>query len=122
VSVAVIVAAVTATAGFLFATRPSYDDIATLQSYNITEDPRRIVVRANVWVSDQVQVVTTEDSEKVTVTVRTRLQKDVFTSGEIRPVQVELREPLGSRRVVDGSSQRVLTGGGLYTPAPSGSP
>ncbi|MGH2500292.1 MAG: hypothetical protein ACRDF0_09420 [Candidatus Limnocylindria bacterium] len=118
---AVTVGAVAAAAVFISG-RPPHDYVATLESYYITEDPRRIVVRASVFVGDEVEAIAAEDSERVTVTVRVWQQKDVFTFGEIRIVPVELREPLGNRRVVDASSQRVLTGGELYTPAPTESP
>lgn len=91
--------------------------IATLEGFQRTADPSKIVAVVTIGLLDDLAertVIEDATSVKITVRVRTRSGSSVAL-GVTVPVTLSLREPLGTRRVMD-SSGRVLPDLGTYQP------
>lgn len=115
------VAAVTVAAIALVLITVSSRDIivAPIDSYSRTSDPRTIVIRVNSWstaVLSKPDVV--EDDQKVTIRVSQRKDPQVFDRGQMVTLRITLRDPLGSRAVIDGTDGRPVPGGDLEPSGP----
>ena len=97
----------------LFAAMPTpYDQVGSVQAYQRTGDERKIVTCLITGRGDELRGSSTrEDQATVTVTVRLRRAPSWYFSdlvGISLPVVVVLRDPLGSRTVLDqGTGQPV---------------
>lgn len=93
--------------------------IVTIDGFQRTGDPMKIVVVVTIGLLDDfAERTVSEDasSVKVIVRVRTRQGSSVVLGVPV-PVTLSLREPLGSRTVIDGSGRAVLDLGTYRTPA-----
>jgi hypothetical protein len=86
---------------------------AAIQEYRLTDDPRRITLHASLGPGDVLvgSEVLNEGAESVTVIVKAR---DVSSSnvgeGESVFVTITLRDPIGDRKVIDGTDLPGLNG------------
>jgi hypothetical protein len=86
---------------------------AAIQEYRLTDDPRRITLHASLGPGDVLvgSEVLSEGVESVTVIVKAR---DVSSSnvgeGESVFVTITLRDPIGDRKVIDGTDLPGLNG------------
>ena len=85
---------------------------AAVQTYQLTDDPRKIVLHASVGPGDLVVgSEVDEDARTVTVVVKARdVSKAVVGSGDSHFVTVTLRDPIGDRVVIDGTDLPGLAG------------
>jgi len=92
---------------------------ATIDSFQRTGDPRKIVVNVTIGLGTEVAERTVrEDAETVSVTVNVRQNPGSFPSLALWvPVLVSLKEPLGERAVLDPAGRAVRDVGGVYIPA-----
>ena len=93
--------------------------IATIDGFQRTADPLKIVVVVTIGLLDDFAdrtVIEDASSVKVIVRVRTRPGSSVAL-GVPLPVTLSLREPLGSRTVIDASGRAVPDLGTYRTPA-----
>ena len=98
--------------------------IATLEGFQRTADPSKIVAVVTIGLLDDFAERTViEDSTSVKITVRVRTRSGSSPAlGVSVPVTLSLREPLGTRSVVDNAG-RVLPDLGMYLPGrPAASP
>jgi hypothetical protein len=92
--------------------------IVPIDSFQRTADPMKIVVVVTIGLLDDfAERTVSEDasSVKIIVRVRTRAGSSVALGVPV-PVTVTLREPLGTRTVIDGSGRAVLDLGTYRTP------
>ena len=92
---------------------------ATIDSFQRTGDPRKIVVNVTIGLGTEVAERTVrEDTGTVTVTVNVRQSSGSFPALALWvPVLVSLKEPLGERAVLDSAGRAVRDVGGIYMPA-----
>lgn len=92
---------------------------ATIDSFQRTGDPRKIVVNVTIGLGTEIAERTVrEDTETVTVTVNVRQSPGPNAAlGLWVPVLVSLKEPLGERAVLDSTGLTVREVGGIYMPA-----
>ena len=98
--------------------------IATLEGFQRTADPSKIVAVVTIGLLDDFAERTViEDSTSVKITVRVRTRSGSSAAlGVPVPVTLSLREPLGTRSVID-STGRVVPDLGMYLPGrPTASP
>lgn len=98
--------------------------IATLDGFQRTADPSKIVAVVTIGLLDDFAertVIEDSTSVKITVRVRTRSGSSVALGVPV-PVTLSLREPLGTRSVMDNTG-RVVPDLGMYLPGrPTASP
>ena len=92
---------------------------ATIDSFQRTGDPRKIVVNVTIGLGTEVAERTVrEDATTVSVTVNVRQSSGPNAAlGLWVPVLVSLKEPLGERAVLDSTGLAVREVGGIYMPA-----
>jgi hypothetical protein len=98
--------------------------IAAIEGFQRTGDPSKIVAVVTIGLLDDFAERTViEDSTSVKITVRVRTRSgSAVALGVIVPVTLSLREPLGTRSVMDNTG-RVLPDLGVYQPGrPTASP
>jgi hypothetical protein len=96
--------------------------IVTIDGFQRTGDPMKIVVVVTIGLLDDfAERTVSEDASSVKVIVRVRTRQGSSVAlGVPVPVTLSLREPLGSRTVIDGSGRAVRDLGTYRTPpAPS---
>lgn len=93
--------------------------IVTIDGFQRTGDPMKIVVVVTIGLLDDfAERTVSEDASSVKVIVRVRTRQGSSVAlGVPVPVTVSLREPLGSRTVIDGSGRAVRDLGTYRTPA-----
>jgi hypothetical protein len=92
---------------------------ATMDSFQRTGDPRKIVVNVTIGLGTEIaERSVREDANAVTVTVNVRQSPGSYPAlGLWVPVLVSLKEPLGDRAVLDSTGRAVRDVGGIYMPA-----
>ena len=98
--------------------------ITTVDGFQRTADPMKIVVFVTIGLLDDFADRTViEDLSSVKVIVRVRSRSGTSDAiGVLVPITLSLREPLGSRAVVDGSGRTVRDLGTFRLPATSPAP
>jgi hypothetical protein len=93
--------------------------IVTIDGFQRTGDPMKIVVVVTIGLLDDfAERTVSEDASSVKVIVRVRTRQGSSVAlGVPVPVNLSLREPLGSRTVIDGSGRAVRDLGTYRTPA-----
>jgi hypothetical protein len=91
----------------------------TIDSFQRTGDPRKIVVNVTIGLGTEIaERNVREDANAVTVTVNVRQSPGSYPAlGLWVPVLVSLKEPLGDRAVLDPTGRAVRDVGGIYMPA-----
>ena len=91
---------------------------ASIEGFQRTADPAKIVLVVTIGLLDDLAERTvSEDANSVTVTVRVRTRSGSSVAlGVNVPVTVSLREPLGSRRVLDSVGRTVPDLGAYEVP------
>ena len=91
---------------------------ATIDSFQRTGDPRKIVVNATIGLGTEIaERSVREDANAVTVTVNVRRSPGSYPALALWvPVLVSLKEPLGDRAVLDSSGRAMRDVGGVYMP------
>lgn len=91
---------------------------ASIDSFQRTGDPRKIVVNITIGLGTEIAERTVrEDARAVTVTVSVRQSPGSYPAlGLWVPVVVSLKDPLGDRAVLDPAGQRVRDAGDIYRP------
>ena len=94
-------------------------DTATIDSFQRTGDPRKIVVNVTIGLGTEVAERSVRENDKtVTVTVSVRQNPGSYPALALWvPVLVSLKEPLGDRSVLDSAGRTVRDVGGVYVPA-----
>ena len=92
---------------------------ATIDSFQRTGDPRKIVVNVTIGLGTEIaERSVREDATTVSVTVNVRQSSGPNAAlGLWVPVLVSLKEPLGERAVLDSTGLAVREVGGIYMPA-----
>ena len=92
---------------------------ATIDSFQRTGDPRKIVVNVTIGLGTEIaERSVREDASTVAVTVNIRQSPGSYPSLALWvPVLVSLKEPLGERAVLDPAGRAVRDVGGVYMPA-----
>jgi len=92
---------------------------ATIDSFQQTGDPRKIVVNVTIGLGTEVAERSVRENDKtVTVTVSVRQNPGSYPALALWvPVLVSLKEPLGDRSVLDSAGRAVRDVGGVYMPA-----
>jgi len=92
---------------------------ATIDSFQRTGDPRKIVVNVTIGLGTEIaERSVREDTGTVAVTVNVRQNPGSYPALALWvPVLVSLKEPLGDRAVLDPTGRAVRDVGGVYMPA-----
>jgi hypothetical protein len=92
---------------------------ATIDSFQRTGDPRKIVVNVTIGLGTEIaERSVREDANAVAVTVNVRQNPGSYPALALWvPVLVSLKEPLSDRAVLDSTGRAVRDVGGVYMPA-----
>lgn len=102
----------------LFLSSLSGQRTASIDSFQRTGDPRKIVVNITIGLGTEIaERSVREDAKAVTVTVGVRQSPGAYPAIALWvPVVVSLKDPLGDRAVLDPAGQTVRDAGDIYRP------